>query len=88
MVCVPLSDGNGLAEKKARFVQGPPPMTHPREVVQGPNGRGDVTKGPLEPKGSPQINILPDDISAIDSGLTFEQKGLRARVVLERTPSN
>ena len=47
-----------------------------------------VYGSPVEPKGQSQINILPDDISAIDSGLTFEQKGLRARVVLDRTPSN
>jgi hypothetical protein len=43
-----------------------------------------VYGSPVEPKGRPQLGILPDDISSIDSGLTFEQQGLRARVVLEK----
>jgi len=40
---------------------------------------------PIDPKSAtPERSILPDDIKSIDSGLTFEDKGLRARVVLEK----
>jgi hypothetical protein len=46
--------------------------------------QSSIYGSPLEPKGEALIRILPDDIRAIDAGLTFEQNGLRARAVLER----
>ena len=46
-------------------------------------GYGD----PVEPRGQPQIRMLPEDIAEIDSGLTFEQNGLRAKLALDRAPT-